>query len=373
MDKKSDGQRLVETITAWLESYLVFPNEHYAITAALWALNTWFFEVFDATPYLAVTAPTKRAGKSTCLDLLSFISRNPEKIGAGTVAAMYRQMEAYDGRCSLFADEAERMSSSAAGMMRTFMNFGYRRGESIPRTMPGGGVQKFPCYCPKLFALIGDPTDTLRDRCILFVMRRAVGPKPYRPTTASNESMAIVREIRGYLASGALATLPIVAPSWLENRDQEIWEPLWSVVLAMGCDKGFIERFQRASAFLVAGKGAEIKRFVEHEDKASEERAAEAESYGEKAIRDLVSVLKADEKAIFSSTAVQRLRAIPTAPWANYRGEGLTENKLADLLSPFGVKPGNVRENPKRRQEQAKGYTRVNLLASLPVSLKGGE
>lgn len=359
---ESKGQALILKVAAWLESYLVFPNEHYALVAALWALNTHFFEVFDAVPYLAVTAATKRAGKTTLLELLSFLSRNAERIGAGTMAAtIYSLIESHDARCALFFDEAERMSSGQATVMRALMNQGYRRGETVPRKGPDGEIIRVRCFGPKLFALIGDPTETLRDRSILFVLRRAVSQRPYRPTTAAREAEGLVHEIREYVKSGALASMAIVAPEWLENRDQEIWEPLWSLVLAAGCDKAVVERFQRASSFCVAGKGAEIKRFVEHEE------TIDAETYGEKAIRDLLSVLRGDEPAVFSAVAVERMRGIPTAPWANYKGEGLTENKLADLVSPFGVHPKLVRMVGGRGAKTAKvsrGYSRKDLQAS---------
>lgn len=365
MSKKSGGQALLETVRGFIESYMVFPNEHYGIVAALWALNTWFFEVFDATPYLAITAVAPRCGKSTLLELLRFLSRNPETGGAGTAAALYTLMEQYGGRCSLFFDEAERLSSSAASMMRSFMNFGYRKGESIPRVMPDRSVMKFPCFGPKAFALIGDPTVTLRDRSILFVLERRVSAKPYRPTRAEAEAAEIVKRIKTYLDSGALAQMEILTPEWLDNRDQEIWEPLWSIVNGLGCDKSTIEAFQRASAFLVAGKGAPIKRFSQVEGLDQVDRG----EWGEKAIRDLASVFKEGEVGIFSSVAVERLRAIPTAPWANFRGVGLTEPVLADLVAQFGVRPCRVREVTGKgaaQSAQRRGYTRKSVMASVP-------
>lgn len=259
--------------------------------------------------------------------------------------------------CSLFFDEAERMASGAVGMMRTFMNFGYRRGETIPRTMPGGRVEKFPCYCPKAFALIGDLSDTLRDRSILFVMRRAAGGRPYRPTTANNEAVGLVSEIKGYLASGALESLPIVAPEWLEARDQEIWESLWSLALAMKLDKATLLRLQAASTDLVALKGAPVKKY----DKTQQaEDALEAESMGEKAIKDLRTIIREGETAVWSATAVERMREIPTSPWREYKGVGLDEVTLAALVSRFGVHTRSI----KRSNRVARGYQVKDLKAS---------
>lgn len=365
---KSTGQTLLEKIESWLSSFIVFPNEHMAIVAALWAVNTWMFDAFDAVPYLAVTASTKRAGKTTLLELLSFLSRNAERIGVGTMApTVYALIESHDTQTTLFFDEAEKMSSGTATLMRGLMNAGYRRGETVPRKEKGQ-IVKIRCYCPKLFALIGDPTETLRDRSILFVMERALSPRPYRPTYAVAESLALVAEIRemvAYLKAHPIKT-GIVAPAWLENRDQEIWEPLWNVALAFKCDRTFLERVQSASSWLVAGKGAEIRRF---DATAESEAAWESTTNGERAIRDLAAIFKDGEKYVRTTDAIQRMKAIPTAPWANYRGVGLDAMSLAALILPTGVRPTTLgvrfvdADGVKR---QAKGYSRKNVMASVP-------
>src|SRR5689334_19034602 len=100
------GQQLVDRIEAWLSSWAFFPADYYALVCTLWALNTWVFDQFDAVPYLAVTAATKRAGKTMLLELIALVSYNPEMAGSASPAAVYRVMAANGGRCSLFFDEA---------------------------------------------------------------------------------------------------------------------------------------------------------------------------------------------------------------------------------------------------------------------------
>jgi hypothetical protein len=53
-------------------------------------------------------------------------------------------------------------------------------------------------------------------------------------------------------------------------------------------------------------------------------------------------------------TAVERMRELPTGPWRTFKGAGLTENKLADLLSTFGVHSGKVRMVRGKGARQAK-------------------
>lgn len=355
---KTNGQTTLERIEQWLAGFVVFPNEHMALVAALWAINTYVFGSFDATPYLAITARTKQAGKTTLLELLSFLARNAERIGVGTMApTLYGLMDSYDTKCSLFFDEAERMSRGTATVMSGMMNSGYRRGETVPRTVKGE-IVKFGCYCPKAFALIGDPSETLRDRSILFVLARAIGARAYRPSTAQAESIELVSLIES--AVEGMAGAKVVCPDWLSNRDQEIWEPLWSVAVALGCDARLLARLRKASEWLVAGKGAELRRYTETADS---EAAWEASQMGEKAIRDLAACFKTGEKVVFSEEAVRRMRAA-SGTWDNYKGEGLTALTLSRLVAGLGVKPYGVRvpgEDTQRR-----GYSRKSVFASVP-------
>ena len=50
---------------------------------------------------------------------------------------------------------------------------------------------------------------------------------------------------------------------------------------------------------------------------------------------------------------MNRLRAIPTAPWRNYQRSGLTEISLAQLLGAFGLEPKQRRVPGKGRKVNA--------------------
>lgn len=364
------GQELVDKLESWFSSFMYFPDPSYALICAMWAINTWVFQVFDAVPYLAITGATKRVGKSTLLDALSLVCKGAEKAGAGTDATVYRLMEQYDGWCSLFFDEAERMASGKVGLMRTLMNFGYRKGETVPRTMPGGQVHKFPCFGPKCFALIGDLTDTLRDRCLLLVLERGTPARKPGRSLLESEAEGIKVDILRYLDSGALRSLPVIAPDWLEDREQEIWTPIISLAHAMKLDRKTIERLERASADLAARKGQPIRRI---EDGDAEQKAEDAR-YAERLIRDMAKVVKDGEKAVSSAVMIERLRGIPTAPWRSFRGVGLNEITLANLVSRFnGVKPGLYRfakpgTSGKGREGTTpmRGYSVQSIRASVP-------
>ena len=361
--KKSKGQALIERLEAWVGGYMFFVDPAYALVAALWAVNTWVFHAFDATPYLCVTASTKGAGKTRLMELVSMLSRNGRMFGSMTPATMFRLMEAYDSRLTIFFDEAESLSSGAAGVMRQVMNTGYRRGQTIARTLPGGKVGEFPVYGPKCFSLIGDVNDTLRDRSIVLTLERGVPVRDFDRSLAEGEAAGLVEQIRHAFVDG----LPVsVAPGFLTGRDREIWTALFGVATALKLDREMMDRLTRVAADLVAAKTAPRRVYV---DLGDSEADATMATYGERALVDLAGVLRDGEPAIHSAVAVERLRGLASGPWRSFRGVGLNEVSLASLVSRFGLQPRIVRMVRGRKGKQLRGYTVKDLKASQPRGL----
>jgi len=58
-----------------------------------------------------------------------------------------------------------------------------------------------------------------------------------------------------------------------------------------------------------------------------------------RALTDLISSLQENEWAIASSVAVERMKSLKHGPWRVVGGGGLTDDLLAQLLSPFGIAP----------------------------------
>src|SRR5262249_28958330 len=140
----------------------------------------------------------------------------------------------------LCIDEAEKFSSGAANDMRAVVNSGYRKGGFVERTGEGGKVENFPTYCPKVFVLIGDVTDTYRDRSIIIRMARAKPPKRFLWETAEADGAAL-----GEKCADAVKDLKKVirevygnpdlfdSLSFFESdRDAEIWAPLFAICTA---------------------------------------------------------------------------------------------------------------------------------------------
>lgn len=346
---KSDGAKLVESMEAWIASYMVLP-EGFALVAAMWALMSWTFERFDTIPYLTVTAAVKRAGKTQFSELIARLCLNPKPFAAMTGPTFYRSLGAVGGRMSIFFDEAEGLSSESAGVMRSVLNVGFRQGQTIPRCV-GKEVVEFPVFCPKCFVLIGDTFDTLKDRSIILTLQRGKPGRDYVRATADGEAKPLVAEIRRVLAE--VPSVEALRPEFLEGRDRDIWGALFGLAASLGLEKPMVDRLTRAAADLSALKTA-AKRVVVAE---SETALVEAQ-YAERALRDLRRVLKASERTVFTADVVARLRDLPDGPWRGFKGEaGLDAIGLAGLLSRFGVKPTTV----KIRGVVLKGYKAAEI------------
>jgi hypothetical protein len=87
-----DGAVLLNGLRQQFTRYVVLPA-HAATALALWVLHTWVFGCFDITPYLSITSPTKRCGKTVLMTLLYWLSCRGKKTDSMSKAAIYRSVD----------------------------------------------------------------------------------------------------------------------------------------------------------------------------------------------------------------------------------------------------------------------------------------
>lgn len=362
--EKSNGQQLIDRLAAWFQAYLYLPNADVALVLALWAVGSWTFDHFFTWPYLAVTASVKGAGKSRTLKLLRLVCRG-SFLGVGpSPAFVLRKILATNGHFTLLWDEAEAASSDRKSFLSEVLNSGYQRGDTIGKARGPIETIEYPAYCPKAFALIGDTTGTVRDRSIVLTMERGNPPTEFLPEVVTGQGEALTVAIQDVL--GASDIVPsALPPAWLDTRDREIWGAMFGLAVWLKLDKATMDHLTRFAADNVAGKTAPARRNTSYED----EDAVVDARYGERAMNDLLSVLREGEKAIFSAVAVKRMRELPMGPWRTFRGEGLNPVMLAGLVSRFGCQSRVVRMEAGRKGKQLNGYSAADIRASVP---KGG-
>jgi hypothetical protein len=250
--------------------------------------------------------------------------------------------------------------------MRAVLNVGYRRGQNIPRFI-GGQVVEFPCYCPKVFVLIGDTFDTLRDRAIVVSMFRGEPSKRFVFMEAEatgqmlrSEAHELVESLQSEIQEryGSFKGL-----KFLTDRDEEIWTPLF-VLCSLVCP-GRMDELTRAAVDCCAEKTQEARSYL---TSLGAEKDAERHEYGIILLRDMLEITKG-KKAVSSVEAINLLKEIPTSPWRKYQGRGIEMSDLAILLHSVhnGLGPVAIRvgkQNKGNGQPVVKGYKRSDLLAA---------
>lgn len=346
---------LVARIENYIKSYVVLADPHYSLPIALWIIGTFCYPEFDAFGYLVITSMTKRSGKTRLAEMISFCCSNPRQFAAMTGPTMFRVIEAE--KPTIIFDEAEQLSSEAASTMRSVLNVGYRKGATIPRSFGAVGVKDFDTYCPKIFILIGDVYDTLRDRAIIITMQRAKPPKRFTFDAAKSEGS----ELREAISIATRKQLGAIADifttheglPYLQDRDEEIWVSLFTLCQIFAPER--LADLERAAADMAAEKTGEARRYVDLKEEA--EAGALNGEYRERLLMDLYGLFLDGSKVISTQEALDRLKAIPTAPWRKFRGQGLDAHDLSNLLNTLDVRPVVVRIGSGRKNSKtARGY-----------------
>src|SRR5262249_41244357 len=82
-----DGDALLKELQAHFKRYIVLPPQA-GVALALWVLHTWVFECFDITPYLCISSPTRRCGKTLLMTMLYFLCCRAKKNDSMSKAAI---------------------------------------------------------------------------------------------------------------------------------------------------------------------------------------------------------------------------------------------------------------------------------------------
>jgi hypothetical protein len=364
---------MLNKIEAYLRSYLSFPDDRYYLPLALFVVleHCWFECFYAPVPYLSISAMVKRAGKTRVLKLLQFLAGDEKAVildGNVTVAALYTET---DARKVVLIDESERLQNPHSPF-RPILNGGYSPGQYVKRKI-GGELKSFSIFCPKVFAQIGDVYDSLRDRCIIIEMQRtkSTSRHDFVEEIAKEEGATIASEV----AEAVSERIEQIRDAYrnyynlyrkldfLDNREQEIWKPLFTLCQVFAPDR--IHELERSAADISALKTMPVRRF-EHL-KVEEERVQKLE-YAERLLRDSLMVI-GERDRITSVELVRGLREIPTSPWRTYEGTGITEISLASMLKLFEVEPKTIRFKPKSQPNStAKGYRRESLDKALKAT-----
>lgn len=332
-----NGAGLLSTITQTIKRFLV-SGPMVPEILAIWSLHTYLTGASPYTPILALLSPEKRCGKSVALTLLSHLTRRPLVTANATPAALYRAIEAW--RPTLLIDEFDSHSRDEAQVeLRNILNSGFHRSGSVLRCEGEDSIPTpFTTFCPKAVASIGDLPETAMDRAIIIRLRRKL-----RTETTERLRKFDCPELRQQCvrwAADHAAILQDASPSLpevLNDRQQDIWEPLLAIADQVGGDW---PRILREAAVLIAGEQTD-------------------EGFGLMLLQDIDAIF-ADTgfDRIATSDLLERLNGLDERPWSTFaKGQPLTAHRLARLLKPYDVLSQSVRSE----KQTFKGYYRDNF------------
>ena len=314
---------LLEDIRSFVRRFVVLDDAQ-ADAVTLWAAHAHLHGAFGCTPYLAITSAEKRSGKTRLLEVLELLVREPLQTANISDAALFRVVDAKSP--TLLMDEVDAIfKSREREELRGLLNAGYRRG-AVAHRMGGANnrtLETFTVFCPKAFAGIGDCLpDTITDRSIPIRLKRrtrAEQVERFRLRDVEPEGLTLRDRLADWLEpqQDHLAAMRPKLPDELDDRAQDVWEPL----LAIAELGGWTDRAQAAALSLSTG----------------DERADD--SLTATLLRDIHSFFARNgHDRVRTADLLAHLHDVEESPWGDWYGKTLSAHALSRLLKPYRIK-----------------------------------
>jgi Protein of unknown function (DUF3631) len=333
--------RLVYDLMAFIRRYVVMSPEQLLVTA-LWIIHTHCIAHVEQTPYLAVTSPEKRCGKSRLLETIEMLSARSWSAIMPSEAVVYRKVDI--DVPTLLLDEVDAIFNPKTADryegLRALLNNGHRRGAMVPRCIgTSTDIAEFSTFCPKVLAGIGTLPDTVADRAIPIRLERKTRQDTtsrFKRREVKPDADALRKRVEKWAKQHgpSLAKAEPDMPDQLNDRMQEGCEALVAIAEILRCGR------QSREALVTLLEG---------------ERLDDQESMRIRLLRDIRVVFdKCEARVISTKRLMLELITIDEAPWATYYGRGIDPRDLSNLLRHYDIKSTTVR----LKSGPAKGYKR---------------
>lgn len=318
-----DGVELVSEIKAVLNKYMVLP-EYLDEAIAYWVLFTYGINSFEVSPRLAIISPEKQCGKSTLLSILEALCWNTLTTANASAASLFRTIEKIQP--TFLIDEADSFMNQNEAI-RGIINAGFRPNTPILRTDGDRHeIQSYNVFSACAIACIGTLPDTIMDRSIIVILKRKM---PFEKRThlrirkLEKEVETIKCKCMRFMEdiSKTLKDAEPELPEELGNRQADVWEPLIMIADCISKETG---NELRKVAIAVC----------------SSTKTFDSNSLKTLLLKDIRKIFtETKQKWIPSQALCDNLCKIEEAPWAEFKGTGLTVNKLAKSLNDFDIHP----------------------------------
>lgn len=338
------GHAVLDDVTAFLNRFVVFPNEHCAPTVALWFAHTHAAHRFYITPRLILDSAEPGSGKTRVLEVAALLVHSPESTISTTPAALFRLVSA--SRITILFDEVDAVFNAKGGNedLRGLLNAGYKQGATVTRCAGDAKsmkVERFPVFAPvALGGIAGNMPATITTRAVTVHMRRRRSDQTveqFRQRTAERDARPIRTALAAWIASVAdqVADAIPALPAGVVDRSAEIWEPLVAIADAAGGE--WPERARAACAHFVL-------------------KSSQPVTNGVRLLADLRTIYdRHNATRLATRTLLADLTALDDSPWGDLDGRGkqLDGRRLAAELARYGIAPVAFKDD---NDTTVKGY-----------------
>lgn len=246
-ERRPEGEIVLDQAYNVLGRFVIFPSKAAQVVATLWAAHTHVRTTpddalaFETTPRLAILSKGPQSGKTRLMEILSRLSFNPRTVIDPTPATF--AIGTHEKKSSTFVDEIDILFGRNGNNKQELvglMNSGYKAGAVWERANKAD-MSVFAPLC-----LVGmervfksaQGTAALRSRCITITMEQAAGRKParYRPRQHDRLLADVRRDMNRWVRRnvGAITEAWPTLPDGIEDRAEEVWEPLFMIADVAG-------------------------------------------------------------------------------------------------------------------------------------------
>ena len=351
------GREVLSSLAELINRHMHIKPEQTDATV-LWCAMTWLHDnpVLECAPFLNITAPSSRAGKTALLDIVAEIVPRPFPLVGASEAFLFRVIEEHAPTLLLDEIDTQRAKKNGEGayldgmlngsQMRLTATIGrmaqIRDGQAVKQV-----PVRFSTWCPKVLCGIGGLADTTVDRSVQIRMERKPKDKKLpRWRTRDRDAVTALRRrlgtwIEEYAGEIIAARGGTELPETINDRQCDAWEILCAVAKIAGGD--WPKRADAACLYITG---------------TSEDTRSNAELL----ISDLGAIFNhVEDKMAFITSAVicDLLNKMEERPWPKWnKGRGFDASALARMLRPFVVKP--------RQKKQSEGSVSARILLRGP-------
>jgi hypothetical protein len=328
----AEDHDILTRLTNWFGRYIAVTDPHDLFILALWTVHTFLVEVLYTTPRLRIDSTVFGSGKTTVLDHLSALSRDPVQAASLSSPALIPRMLEHKMRTILLdeVDRSLRADKPGVEELIAVLNSGYRVGATRPVLVPtkGGGWEPkdMPTYAP--VAMAGNspnlPPDTVSRELRVLLMPDLDGTVEESDWEEISGNAA---KLKAAVASWAddhraeMAGMKVDLPAKCIGRSKEKWRPLKRIAVAVGGE------WPSITDELIVRNLAE--------DEAEKEAGLKTQPPGMVMLTDLFTIWPEGEDFVSSRDLVNKLILRNPEYWGvgSAYGKPLTDTRMGRLVS----------------------------------------